>query len=637
MLIAIAGHIDHGKTSLVRALTGVDTDRLPEEKKRGISVDIGFAYWADTEGGVIGFIDVPGHERFVRNMLAGVTAVDFALLIIAADDGIMPQTLEHQQILDLLGVEHGFVVITKCDRVDAERLSIVRTQASALLDTGRLKEPRIFEVSSATGSGIDELKHALRLYDSSFQKEVRRYRHLRFSIDRAFSITGSGTIVTGTVLDGSLEAGIRLTLSPSGIETRIRGLHAAGKSISRAKAGERCAINLAGIEVNRIRRGHWLVEAGHEQTTSRIEVVLSALKGRSDPIKHNSRIHLHIGAADIEGRILIPSQGLIEPGKEAIVQIVLGEKIHAVNGDRFVIRDQAGRETIGGGRILDPFATNRRNNARRQMISAALSHFDPKVSLDALIQIPNLEIDAKWFTSCFNLTEAGFKAIYSEGNAIVLPAKSPLIMSRNRVEQARGDILAQLDTFHKAQPSVAGMPSRLIETKLKQHFSVHTVQALIHYFIAERIIESGGSFIKRVGFTPIIDKTEAQLWGKITDAVTHRGLRPFTASEIAHDLNVHDRVVNNLLNRRKTEPIDVFKMTEDRYFLRSQLLRLVAIADDLAQAQPNGFSAAHYRDASGLGRNIVIHILEYFDRLGITQRLDDLRRMRQNFQNVLGD
>src|SRR5690606_7690169 len=277
MIVATAGHIDHGKTLLVRTLTGTDTDRLPEEKARGISIDLGFAYLPLPQGGLIGFVDVPGHERFVRNMLAGVSGIDFALLIVAADDGVMPQTVDHLQILDLLRIPRGAVAITKTDRVDAARVEEVRAQVQALLAPTLLADAPLLPVSAVSGNGIAELKALLLREAEARGRRSAAGQHLRYAIDRAFSIAGSGTVVTGTVFNGSVKTGDRLVISPAGREVRVRGIQIHGKAAGQARAGERCALNLTGADVESVRRGDWVMAADIHRPTLRLDVRLSVL------------------------------------------------------------------------------------------------------------------------------------------------------------------------------------------------------------------------------------------------------------------------------------------------------------------------------------------------------------------------
>src|SRR3990172_7728558 len=337
MIVATAGHIDHGKTLLVKTLTGVDTDRLPEEKARGISIDLGFAYWPLADGGLIGFVDVPGHERFIHNMLAGVCGIDFALLAVAADDGVMPQTVEHLQILSLLGIDRGVAVITKIDRVDSARIDEVRAQLQALLAGSALAAIALLPVSAITGAGIDALREALLAAAKAHSERYREGQHFRLAIDRAFAVAGSGTVVTGTVFNGEVRPGDRLMVSPKGVPARVRGIQIRGKTVERAQAGERCAINLSGIDAEALGRGDWLLHESIHAPSRRLDVRFTLLPAEKAPLRHWAPVHLHLATADVMARVAIRRGGAIVPGTAVLAQLVTEQPIAALNRHRLIL------------------------------------------------------------------------------------------------------------------------------------------------------------------------------------------------------------------------------------------------------------------------------------------------------------
>jgi len=364
----------------------VDTDRLPEEKARGISIDLGFAYWT-VEGKTIGFVDVPGHERFVRNMLAGVAAIDFALLVIAADDGVMPQSVEHVQILDLLGVSRGMVAITKCDRVGPERVAEVRGQIAALLAPTVLAGAPMFEVSALSGAGMPALAAALTEASRNEPERAAPGRNFRLAIDRVFSVPGTGTVVTGTAQDGALETGAHLNLSSNGRDVRVRGMQSGSQEVTRVEPGQRCALNLAGAEVADIKRGDWLLVPGMFAPSRRLEARLRLLPGEGAALKHNTAVHLHLGTADVVGRVLLPAQQPLAPGQSALVQLLLDHPVCTAVGDRFIVRDQSARRSLGGGRVIDPqVQSGRREQSLRAAQAAALELLDPAQALAAAMR-----------------------------------------------------------------------------------------------------------------------------------------------------------------------------------------------------------------------------------------------------------
>ncbi|MDH4293865.1 MAG: selenocysteine-specific translation elongation factor, partial [Betaproteobacteria bacterium] len=402
MIVATAGHIDHGKTLLVKTLTGTDTDRLPEEKARGISIDLGFAYLPLDGGGLIGFVDVPGHERFIRNMLAGVSGIDFALLIVAADDGLMPQTIEHLQILDLLHVSRGAAVITKIDRVDAARVDAVRQQVQNLLAPTRLAGATIHAASAVSGTGMAELKTMLLNEATTQNRRSAQGQHLRYAIDRAFSVAGSGTVVTGTVFNGTVRPGDKLVISPAGSEVRVRGIQIHGKAAEQASAGERCALNLTGTDVESVRRGDWVMAAPIHRPTRRLDVRLNALAAGAQPLKHWTPVHLHLATADVTARVSLRRGEALSPGAGSIGQLVLDEPVSALHGDRFILRDQSAMRTLGGGVVIDPAPPAARRSKSRDATLTALESADAGTALAALTA-GERAVDLAHFEAIFNL------------------------------------------------------------------------------------------------------------------------------------------------------------------------------------------------------------------------------------------
>jgi selenocysteine-specific elongation factor len=636
MLVATAGHIDHGKTSLVRALTGVETDRLPEERARGISIDLGFAYWRIDEHHTIGFVDVPGHERFVHNMLAGVCAVDFALLVVAADDGVMPQSVEHVQILDLLDIARGMVAITKCDRVGQERVAVVREQVRQLLAPTSLAAAPMCAVSVVSGQGLAELGTALKAASTTLPAH-RTGRNFRLAVDRAFTVTGAGTVVTGTVLDGTLELGAHLTLSPPGLDARVRGMQGAGASVNSVRAGERCALNLAGIELTQVHRGDWLLVPGMHAPTSRLEVQLRVLVTRKQGLRHNSPMHVHLGTADLVARVLLPTQNTTPPGGDAIAQLVLERPTVAATGDRFVLRDQSGRQLVGGGQIVDPFTSGeRRHSGNRAAISAALRLGDPARSLAALLDISGYEVDTLRFERCFNLQAGSARALYQDAGVVLLGSTRTLALPANRVSEITAHLIELLRSFHRAQPEESGMNSRQLHAALTTPISTEAFLILLRDLNEKRQIELSGTAVRLPGHAPTIGPTDSARWQRALLWLQRRGMRPFTVRELADELRTSEASIKTMLHRRRSNG-DVWRISEERFMLRQQVAALAASAAALAkEVGGKGFTAAQYRDVVGTGRNLAIQVLEFFDGAGVTYRNGDLRRMRPEYELVVG-
>ena len=350
MIVGTAGHIDHGKTALVKALTGVDADRLKEEKARGITIDLGYAYSDLGDGRQLGFVDVPGHERFVHNMLAGATGIDAALLVVSAAEGIKPQTVEHLQIVDLLGLDRGIVALTKSDLANDDELLERMAEVETLLSSTSLKGAEIMPVSAMTGAGVDELKAKLLALGES-GKGASGYA--RLAVDRCFLLSGAGVVVTGTVHAGEIKVGDHLLLAPSGLEARVRSLHAQNRAAEVGRAGERCALNLSGARLSKdvVKRGDWVVSPELQAPTDRIDVELKVLASEKDPLKHWAPVHVHLGAAHVMGRVALLEGDRLAPGEQALAQLVLEEKIGALAGDRVILRDPSATRTMAGARI----------------------------------------------------------------------------------------------------------------------------------------------------------------------------------------------------------------------------------------------------------------------------------------------
>ena len=637
MIVATAGHIDHGKTSLVKRLTGVDTDRLPEEKARGISIDLGFAYLPLPSGGLIGFVDVPGHERFIRNMLAGVCGIDFALLVVAADDGIMPQTLEHLGILDLLNVNRGAAVVTKIDRVDRARVAEVAANVGALLAGTRLKGIPILPVSAVTGEGLGELQQLLAREDAALAARQSTGQHFRFAIDRAFSVAGSGTVVTGTVFNGMVKPGDKLMISPSGLAVRVRTVQIQGKPAAGASAGQRCALNLTGTELESVRRGDWVLGEEIHAPTQRLDASVAVLASEEQPVQHWTPVHVHIATADVTARIAIRRGETIAPGTAKLVQLVLDKPIGALHGDRFILRDQSATRTIGGGVVVDPFSpVSRRRSAQRAAELAALETDSPQEALAALSKVSPAGIDLARFEKTYNLTAERAAAIYGAANVIAIGKESRTGITRALRDDLRSKALENLNAFHRQQPQAPGKEVEALRGELAPRLAPEVFQTLLRELADERKLEVQGSIARIPGHNATSNPADEKLWQAIRPALEAGGYSPAPIKELAPALKLKEAVVKDFLHR-KAKGGELYKVTADRFYPRATLATLAAIAQATSQAQPNGlFTAAQYRDATGLGRSLAIEILEFFDTLGVTQRLGDSRKMRKDFVPILG-
>jgi len=636
MIVATAGHIDHGKTLLVKTLTGVDTDRLPEEKARGISIDLGFAYWPLAGGTVIGFVDVPGHERFIRNMLAGVCGIDFALLVVAADDGVMPQTVEHLHILDLLDIRRGIAVITKTDRVPPERVAKVQAEVAALLAPTRLAGIPVLPVSAVTGSGVEELKQRLAAAAGAFAARMTEGQHFRLAIDRAFTIAGSGTVVTGTVFNGAVVVGDRLVVSPRGAEVRVRGIQMRGQPAERAQAGQRCALNLTGADLETVARGDWVLAGPIHAPTQRMDARITLLASEPQALKHWTPLHLHLATADVPARVSLPGESALAPGGTAIVQLVLAKPVGALNGDRFILRDQSARRTLGGGVVIDPHArAARRATPARRAELAALELGSPEAALSELLKDEARGVDLARLERTFNLKPERVSALYSAAGVAVLGREERTGITRARRDRLREAVPAAIRDFHRTQPQAVGMDPAALRKQLAPQLPAGAFQSLLRELADERKLEIASNLVRQPGHDATSNPEDQRLWQLVLPVLQQGGFAPPPVAELAVALKLKEAALKDFLHR-KSRSGEVMRVPLDRFYPRATLATLAATAHMLARTSPNGFTAAQYRDATGIGRSLAIEILEFLDTLGITQRVGDARKMRKDFVPILG-
>jgi len=637
MIIATAGHIDHGKTTLVKALTGVDTDRLPEEKARGISIDLGFAYWKTGDGETIGFVDVPGHERFIRNMLAGVCGIDYVILVVAADDGVMPQTIEHLHIVDLLHVTHGIAVITKTDRCAATRVAEVAEDIKNLLATTQLASIPVIPVSAVSGAGIAELRAELVAAAKAHARSEHAGRNFRYVIDRAFTVAGSGTVVTGTVFNGAVTVGDKLLLSPSGVEVRVRALQQQGQSAQQAVAGERCALNLSGADLAQVGRGDWVVAPAIHAPTQRIDVRLQVLASEAQPLKHWTPVHLHLGTADVTARIAIRRGEAVAPGASALLQLILDRPLAALHGDRFIVRDQSAARTIGGGTVVDPFApaTHRHSAVRRAQL-AALEHEAPDAALAGLLGCSPAGVDIGQFERTFNLTPERVETLARELGITIVGKDQPVALAQAMVDSLEQSVLAALQRHHGESPQALGAEIETLRKSLAPALAATTFLALLRGLADQRKIEVTGSLARLPGHVTTANPADEKMWQTLKPLLDAAAFKVPSLRELIASTQLKEALLKDFLFR-KSRTGDLIRVGTERFYPRATLAQLAAVAATVAQAESGGqFTVAQFRDASGVGRGLAMEILECFDRLRITQRVGDIRKIRGDFVPILG-
>jgi selenocysteine-specific elongation factor len=631
MILATAGHIDHGKTALVQALTGVDADRLPEEKQRGMTIDLGFAYTTLADGTELGFVDVPGHERFLPNMLAGTLGIDRVLLIVAADDGPRPQTLEHLDILELIGVGAITGVITKIDRVEAARALAVADEVRGLLaDCGHPASP-IFPVSSVTGEGVAALAEHLR-EDARAAAAMRAAATppglFRMPIDRAFTLPGIGLVVTGTVASGRIVSGDRLVVSPRGVEARVRGLHAQNRPVEAAVAGERCAVNLAGSfpQGGEPRRGDWLLAPERHMPTSRLDVSLTVSRFAEAGLRDGLPVHLHLGTADVVGRAAVLGTRAIMPGERGFVQVDLDAPIAALAGDRAILRDHAQRHTLAGGRVADPFPPRRgRSRPARLAALSALAEAEPATALRRLVAAEGA-VDLARFALARNLTSAELEAVTAGADFLCVgPARERVAVTPERLAALGEAFVAALAEWHRAQPDTLGPTRPALVAKLRREAPAPALEAALSRLASEGRILGAGAMWRLPDHHPSLTPADEKVWRRLAPLLEAEDLRPPRVREMAEELQMEPQAVERVLTRAERVG-RVARVAPNRFYLPETLARLAEIALELAEAAPEGnFTAAAFKDRSGVGRNLTIQILEYLDRIGATRRDGDTR------------
>ncbi|WP_028499987.1 selenocysteine-specific translation elongation factor [Microvirgula aerodenitrificans] len=626
MIIATAGHVDHGKTALVRALTGTDADRLPEEKKRGMTIDLGYAYLPLADGRSLGFIDVPGHEKFLTNMLAGVAGIDYALLIVACDDGVMPQTREHLAILHLLGLTRASVVLSKRDLVNDARHAEVAAEVRALLAPTRLADSPLFTVASLDGSGIDALRdHLVGLPASQSARETRRFRH---AIDRAFTLTGSGLVVTGTAFSGRVAVGDTVWLTGRNRPLRVRSLHAQNRATDSAHAGQRVAVNLAGdVEKTDISRGDWLLAAAPPAATDRVTLRLDASLDLATPLAHWQTVHVHHAASHVTGRIALLDRIALPRGESALAELALDTPLHLADNDRLILRDASARQTLAGATVIElaPPSRGKRTPARL----AALRE------LVQVIHDDNDTLRCRAQTGAVSLTDFAWARQLDARQLATLPALAGLkVTGRDNTGNAYSPahwqalqerVLSRLQALHDAQPDQLGAGRGRLRRLAVPTETDAAADALFDDLLADGRLQMSRGFLHLPGHVLSFDAREAADWARLQPWLGD-GWEPRWVRDLAGDAGLDEAGVR-LLMKKAARLGHVTAIVPDRYYPSQTIERLAAIASELAGEQGQ-VDAASFRDAIGVGRKLAIQILEFFDRSGFLRRQGDAHRLR---------
>ena len=628
MIVGTAGHIDHGKTALLRALTGIEGDRRPAERERGITIDLGYVYAPLDGDELTGFIDVPGHERFVHNMLAGACGIDLVLLLVAADDGVMPQTREHLAIVELLGIRRALVALSKIDRVGPERIAEVRAQIAALLAPGPFAGSAIYPLSSLSGEGVEALRQAL-IEQARACRARSAEGYFRLPIDRAFSLSGSGVVVTGTAFAGQVRVGDELLLSPAGRPVRVRGLHAQNRAAEQAQAGQRVALNLAGerLAVEQLHRGDWLLQPTLHAPSSRIDCELQLLPGESRELKHWTPLHVHLGAQDVTARVALLEGESLAPGASMLAQLLLNAPVHALHGDRLVLRDQSARRTLGGGVVLDPFAParGRRGEARLSQLRA-LRGATLESAVPALLATAENGLDPLALERQFNRPQDTWQL--PDAVLSIATRLGPRLFDRQRW-QALGDRLVEgLERFHAEQPDELGPDRDRLRRYALAQLERPLFIALLEQAMAAGRIEASGPWLHRPEHRVRLSAADEALQARLWPLLEAGGFDPPWVRDLGRALTVEEGEVRLLL--RKLARLGLLQqVVKDLFYPEASIRQLV---DEVLRLEDQAgvIRAAAFRDRIQLGRKRSIQILEHFDRIGLTRRFGNERKVRRD-------
>jgi selenocysteine-specific elongation factor len=630
LVIGTAGHIDHGKTALVRALTGIDTDRLPAEKQRGITIDLGFAT-LDLGGRRVALVDVPGHERFIRNMLAGATGLDLALLVVAADDSVMPQTQEHLEILRLLGLTGGVVALTKCDLSEPAWLSLVEEDVRNLVAGTFLDGASVIRTSAATGEGLDTLRDALRsACDAAPAREDGGL--FRMAVDRAFPVQGHGTVVTGTVASGSVAVGDELALWPEGRPVRVRGLHRHDRPVDRVGRGSRAAVNLAGVHHAEVRRGHVLASPGFLRPSRRLSIEVISSGDAPRPLRHRGRYRLHLGTAEVAATLSLLEANEVPPGGRSLGQLDTAEPVCAVSGQPFVLREESPAATLGGGHILEPAPRRvRRRDAEGIARVGRLRSADPVERLSAVLggfglrPWTNLDLAREAGLSADGAAEA-VAGLAASGRLVGLPVgpRRELVLPAEVVAALEDRTLRALGRLHDARPRQSAIPRAHIAAELPDVESDALIAAIVERLRGRGLVVADARTVALKGREPKLSQGERKLKAELAEAVRDGGFSPPDVAGLTASAGARAAVVPDLLAILRDEErlVEISPQLYLDFEAAADLRRRVA--DRLREGPP--MTVADLRDLLGTTRKDAVPISEYLDRVGVTLREGDLRR-----------
>jgi selenocysteine-specific elongation factor len=623
MIVGTAGHIDHGKTSLIKRLTGRNTDRLPEEIKRGISIELGYAYVPVEGGDVLGFVDVPGHEKFVHTMVSGATGIDLGLLVVAADDGVMPQTEEHFDILQLLGVRNGAIALTKIDAVDPTRVDEVRAQLARWLAGAPAAGWPVFALSSITGEGVAELDAFLRR--TAREAAARPAAGMfRLAVDRVFTLAGVGTVVTGTVHAGKVNVGDEVVIAPTGLRARVRSIHAQDRAAQVGVAGQRCALNLAGLARELIERGQWVQSPELANRSERFDAAIRLAAHEGLRLGQWGNVLLHHGTEHVAARVVLLDADSLLAGGQALATIAVQAPLALCKGDRFVLRDSSARHTLGGGTVLDiaPPVRGKRKPERLRLL-AALRDAPAGDALSAWLAagpVPLARLASGW-----NLATAEARPLLEACSARVAAGTA---FAGSEWQSLRRRALDAVTATHEREPEMPGLEQNRLRRIVAPNLDADALAEIVDELLREGLLVRRGAFLALPAHKAELARDERVRWEGIKPLLMDKPFEPPRVRDIARATGIAETEVRGVL-RKVARVGEVMLVAHDHFFLTDAVRRLADIAGELARSE-GAARAAPFRDRIGAGRKVAIQILEFFDRVGYTRRVRDDHLLRRD-------
>jgi len=632
IILGTAGHIDHGKTSLIKALTGTDTDRLKEEKARGITIELGFAAMDLPGGQHLGIVDVPGHEKFVKNMVAGATGIDIVAMVIAADEGVMPQTREHMEICTLLGIRHGLVVLTKTDMVDEDWLALAEEDILEFTQGTFLESRPIIPVSSVTGAGLPDLVAALEAICRDIP-ERKSSGLFRLPVDRVFTMRGFGTVITGSLVSGSIGVGENVMLYPSLTVSKVRGLQVHNQSVGEARAGQRTAINFQGLEKTVVNRGDVLARPDTLKPSYMVDLALQYLPSCAKPLKNRSRVRFHTGTSEVMGNLILLDREELAPGEATVAQIRLDTPVSLIKDDRYVIRSYSPVRTIGGGQVLNPVAP--KHKRLRPEVNDTLTHLGEMPPEEVIVFHARQSGYAGATFGDLRLVtnlpdkklEGALSALLSQRQLILVDRDARLYIHADTFAQLRTLVLTQLTDYHAAKPLKAGMPREELKSKFPAGVHPKLPLQVINQMVKGEELALEEDLVRLSGHAVRLGVDQSRLRESIRAAYVTGGITPPYFKEICSTLNVDAQQARDVL-QLLVENGDLLKVKEDLYFPREAIEDLRRRLVDFLKAKGE-ITTPEFKDMTGASRKYVIPLAEYFDTTNVTIRVGDIRKLRR--------